>query len=49
MQTDQLVTNGLYVPELIEDAYIFLEIGSYDVLISTCSDDMYPIAFPTSF
>ena len=45
MKTYQFVPNGLYVPGLIEYAYILLEIGPGDVLISSSGDNMYPVAF----
>ena len=35
--------------DLIEYAYIFVEIGSDDVFILVGSDDMYPVAFSCEF
>ena len=45
MNTNQFVTNFMYVSDLIEYASIFLNIGSENVLISAGCDDIYLVAF----
>ena len=49
MKTRQFVPNGLYVSDLIEYAYIFFKIVYNDILISSVSDDMYPVSFFCEF
>ena len=44
-KTNSLVPNDLYVSDLIEYAYVLLDISSDDVLISASVVDIYPVTF----